>query len=87
MILRFLAAAEILETDLWVQYYELGGIQDSEVPGRSGSVPYTTALQVLDMDMPQCIHDNTEVQFTHENFINAFLKSKGAWEDEKRWRC
>src|SRR5216683_2193004 len=45
-ILRFLAAAEILETDLWVQYNELGGVQDSEVPGGSGSAPYTTALQV-----------------------------------------
>jgi hypothetical protein len=77
-ILRFLAAAEILETDLWVQYNELGGIQDSEVPGGSGSVPYTNALQVLDLDMPQYIHDNTEDEFTHENFINAFLASKGA---------
>ena len=77
-ILRFLAAAEILETDLWVQYNELGGIQDSEVPGGSGSAPYTTALQVLDTDMPQYIHDNTEDEFTHENFINAFLASKGA---------
>src|SRR5260370_42493667 len=36
-ILRFLAAAEILETDLWQQYNELGGIPDSEVPGGSGS--------------------------------------------------
>ena len=43
-ILRFLAAAEIIETDLWQQYNELGGIQDSEVPGGSGSVPYTEAL-------------------------------------------
>ncbi len=34
-ILRFLAAAEILETDLWQQYNELGGIQDSEVSGGS----------------------------------------------------
>src|SRR5258705_949842 len=32
-ILRFLAAAEILESDLWQQYNELCGIQDSEVPG------------------------------------------------------
>ena len=77
-ILRFLAAAEILETDLWVQYNELGGIQDSEVPGGSGSAPYTAALQVLDADMPQYIHDNTEDEFTHENFINAYLASKGA---------
>src|SRR2546427_12908145 len=35
-ILRFLAAAEILESDLWVQYNELGGVQDSEVPGITG---------------------------------------------------
>ncbi|OLC89598.1 MAG: hypothetical protein AUH86_25215 [Acidobacteria bacterium 13_1_40CM_4_58_4] len=77
-ILRFLAAAEILETDLWQQYNELGGIQDSEVPGGSGSVPYTAALQVLDGDMPQYIHDNTEDELTHEVFINAYLASKGA---------
>src|SRR6266478_6454612 len=77
-ILRFLAAAEILETDLWVQYNELGGVQDSEVPGGSGSAPYTAALQVLDSDMPQYIHDNTEDEFTHEDFINAYLASKGA---------
>ncbi len=77
-ILRFLAAAEILETDLWQQYNELGGIQDSEVPGGSGSAAYTAALQVLDADMPQYIHDNTEDEFTHQNFINAYLVSKGA---------
>src|SRR5258708_9085701 len=77
-ILRFLAAAEILETDLWVQYKELGGIQDSEVPGGSGSPPYVAALKVLDGDMDQYIHDNTEDEFTHENFINAYLASKGA---------
>ncbi len=77
-ILRFLAAAEILETDLWQQYNELGGVQDAEVPGGSGSGPYTTALQVLDGDMPQYIHDNTEDEFTHFTFINAFLESKGA---------
>ncbi|HWN64951.1 MAG TPA: hypothetical protein VNN24_04610, partial [Candidatus Binatus sp.] len=36
-LLRFAAAAEILETDFWVQYNELGGIPDSEVPGGSGN--------------------------------------------------
>jgi Ferritin-like domain len=76
-ILRFLAAAEIIETDLWVQYNELGGIQDSEVPGGSGSPVYTAALQVLDGDMNQYIHDNTDDEFTHEDFINAYLASKG----------
>ena len=77
-ILRFLAAAEIIETDLWQQYNELGGIQDDEVPGGSGSPLYTAALQFLDGDMPQYIHDNTEDEMTHEVFINAYLASKGA---------
>src|SRR5215831_7533460 len=30
-ILRFVAAAEILESDLWLQYNELAGVQDGEV--------------------------------------------------------
>jgi len=77
-ILRFLSALEILETDLWQQYNELGGIQDAEVPGGSGSKPYTRALSELDADMPQYIHDNTEDEFTHFNFINAYLVAKGA---------
>jgi hypothetical protein len=77
-ILRFLAAAEILETDLWQQYNELGGVQDKEVPGGSGNPAYTAALEVLDGDMPQYIHDNTEDEFTHQDFINAYLASKGA---------
>src|SRR5229473_5623195 len=77
-ILRFLAAAEILETDAWQQYNELGGIQDSELPGGRGSAAYTAALGVLDSDMDQYIHDNTEDEFTHFTFINAYLASKGA---------
>src|ERR1700676_1904723 len=78
-ILRFLAAAEIIETDLWQQYAELGGTQDSELPGLSGGSPlYTAALSVLDGDMAQYIHDNTEDELTHEVFINAYLASKGA---------
>src|ERR1700752_1945234 len=70
-ILRFLAAAEILETDAWQQYNELGGVQDSEVPGGTGSADYTAALANLDSDMAQYIHDNTEDEFTHFSFINA----------------
>src|SRR6266851_2883703 len=77
-ILRFLAAVEIIETDLWQQYNELGGIQDSEVPGGSGSAAYTAALQVLDGDMSQYIHDNTEDEISHFTFLNAYLVSKGA---------
>src|SRR6202022_4600381 len=77
-ILRWLAAAEIIETDLWEQYNELGRIQNSEVPGGSGSALYTTALKNLDSDMDQYIHDNTEDELTHEQFINSYLASKGA---------
>jgi hypothetical protein len=77
-LLRFAAAAEILETDLWVQYNELAGIQDSEVPGGSGNPAYTAALAVLDADMAQYVHDNTDDEFTHQNFLNAYLASKGA---------
>jgi hypothetical protein len=77
-LLRFAAAAEILETDFWVQYNELGGIPDKEVPGGSGNPAYTKALKVLDGDMDQYIHDNTEDEFTHFRFLNAYLISKGA---------
>jgi hypothetical protein len=77
-LLRFAAAAEILETDFWVQYNELGGIQDSEVPGGSGSPIYAAKLQNLDSDFSQYIHDNTDDEFTHQNFLNAYLVSKHA---------
>src|SRR5450631_2677633 len=76
-ILRFVAAAETLETDFWQQYNELGGVQDSEVPGGSGNSAYTAALAVLDSDMAQYIHDNTEDEFTHFTFINAYLEARG----------
>jgi hypothetical protein len=77
-LLRFAAAAEILETDFWVQYNELCGIPDSEVPGGTGNPAFTTALSVLDSDMAQYVHDNTDDEFTHQNFLNAYLASKGA---------
>src|SRR5260370_24079630 len=83
-MLRFLAADEIIETDLWQQYNELGGIQDHEVvdgevvSGGSGSDVYTDALENLDMDMPQYIHDNTEDEISHFTFLNEFLESRGA---------
>lgn len=76
-MLRFAAAAEILESDFWQQYNELGGIQDSEVPGGTGSPTYTAALQVLDSDFPQYVHDNTDDEITHFTFLNAYLESKG----------
>lgn len=77
-ILHFLAAAEIIETDIWQQYNELAGIQDDQVPGGSGNELYTLAVAQLDEDMDQYIHDNTQDELTHELFINAYLRSKGA---------
>src|SRR5216683_6500965 len=90
-ILQFLAAAEIIESDLWLQYQELGGVQDDEVsqlasrlipgyPARAtGGNPLDMQdLVPLDGDMSQYIHDNTEDELTHEVFINKYLASKGA---------
>jgi hypothetical protein len=87
-ILRLLAAAEILESDLWEQYWELGGVPFGEhvdIPrGESppafsgGNAPYIAALEILDGDMPQYITDNTDDEFSHQAFIRAFLVSRGA---------
>ena len=70
-ILRFLAAAEIIETDLWEQYEELGG-------ANGGNPSYIAALENLDGDMPQYISDNTDDERSHAAFLNAYLESKGA---------
>src|SRR5579859_2519137 len=67
-ILRFLAAAELIETDLWQQYNELA----------LGNASFQAALQVLDGDMPTYVNQNTRDEFTHQNFINTYLMSKGA---------
>jgi hypothetical protein len=78
-ILQFLSAAEIIESDLWLQYTELGGVQDAEESGvNGGSKLYMKALEILDGDMPQYIHDNTDDEISHFEFINAYLISKGA---------
>ncbi len=77
-ILRLLAAAEIIEADLWTQYSELGGTQDTEVSGVNGGNPlYMGALQILDGDMSQYVHDNTDDELSHAAFLNAYLMSKG----------
>jgi hypothetical protein len=78
-ILQFLAAAEIIESDLWEQYTELGGVQDAEEHGVNGGSPlYMAALEILDSDMPQYIHDNTDDEKSHQAFINSYLESIGA---------
>src|SRR5213592_1493521 len=77
-LLRFPAALELLEADFWIQYNELGGVHDAEVPGGSGNPAYTAAIQVMDDEMDQYIHDNTDDEITHHTFLNAYLVSKGA---------
>src|SRR5271170_4732024 len=80
-ILRFLAAAEILETDLWVQYAELGGIGDNppiEIDPNQAMNNYQAALSNLDPDGPQYIASNTLDEISHATFLNAYLESKGA---------
>ena len=71
-ILRFLAAAELIEADLWTQYAELGG-------NTNGSLnPYQKALQNLDGDGSQYITSNTLDEVSHAAFLNAYLESQGA---------
>jgi len=78
-ILRFLQALEQVEEDLWRQYAELGGSQDNEFTGLTGgNVAYSQALQLLDGDMPQYIHDNTDDEISHARFLENYLESKGA---------
>jgi hypothetical protein len=77
-ILKFLQAFETIEADLWQQYSELGGTQDNEVSGvTGGNVPYTQALQLLDGDMPQYVHDNTDDEISHARFLKNYLESIG----------
>ena len=72
-ILQLLLAAEIIETDLWQQYREVGGVEATNTT----SQPYINALQQLDGDMPQYISDNTDDEISHVAFLTAYLKSKG----------
>src|SRR3989454_10921762 len=69
-LLRFAAAAELIEADLWQQYNELGGVQ-------GGNPAYIAALSNLDGDMAQYIADNTDDELSHAAFLNAYLISKG----------
>src|ERR1700689_2740408 len=80
-ILRFLAAAELIESDLWTQYAELGGIGTNppiEVDPNQTLNNYQIALSNLDGDGPQYITSNTTDEITHATFLNAYLESRGA---------
>src|ERR1700691_5201463 len=80
-ILRFLAAAELIESDLWTQYAELGGLghlPPIEVDPNEHLNPYQIALSNLDSDGPQYIKSNTLDEVSHATFLNAYLESRGA---------
>jgi hypothetical protein len=80
-ILRFLAAAELIESDLWTQYAELGGIGNNppiEVSQNPQLNNYQAALSNLDTDGPQYITSNTLDEVSHATFLNAYLASRGA---------
>jgi hypothetical protein len=82
-ILRLLAAAELIEADLWQQYAELGGITPHQVPVETDPnfTPrnsYQAAFMNLDPDGPQYISSNTSDEESHASFLNAFLTSVGA---------
>ena len=80
-ILRFLAAAELIEADLWTQYAELGGIGKNppiEVDPKQKMNNYQVALSNLDGDGPQYITSNTLDEVSHAAFLNAYLESRGA---------
>ena len=80
-ILQFLAAAELIEADLWTQYAELGGIGNNppiEVDPNQTLNNYQIALSNLDGDGPQYITSNTLDEVSHANFLNAYLQSRGA---------
>jgi hypothetical protein len=77
-ILQFLAAGEALEADFYTQYDELGGLRDDEVPRGSGNRVYTDTLRRIDPNFSQYIHDIADDEMSHQNFLNAYLVSKGA---------
>src|SRR3954462_9277043 len=77
-VLQFLAAAELLEADLWEQFNELAGVQDSQRPGGTGNMAYTRALQVLDKDIPQYIHNSSSAEQRHAVVTNSCRGSQGA---------
>jgi Ferritin-like domain len=76
-ILQLLAAAELIEADLWQQYKELGGVDSPESGYRAG-------LEILDEDQPQYISDNTDDELSHAAFLNAYLRSKGEQQVDLR---
>jgi hypothetical protein len=71
-ILRFFSVIELIESDLWQQYDELGGVTEGS------QNPYQLALQFLDGDGSQYITSNTLDEISHSTYLNAYLETEGA---------
>lgn len=66
-VLQFLAAAELVEADLWQQYSELA----------TGNLAFREALQRIDPSLPDYIDGDFYDELSHAEFINAYLESIG----------
>jgi hypothetical protein len=66
-VLQFLAAAELVEGDLWGQYCELA----------TNNPRYRNALQKIDESLPDYTCGVLEDECSHATFINAFLVAAG----------
>jgi hypothetical protein len=82
-ILTLLAAAELIEADLWQQYAELGGLTPGQEPVETVTSftpmnSYQAAFMNLDSDGPQYISSNNLDEQSHAAFLNAYLESIGA---------
>src|ERR1700735_4052865 len=81
-LLRFVAAAELIEADMWQQYAELGGLTPGQLPVETAPFTpmnsYQASMMNLDQDGPQYISSNNTDEQSHAAFLDAYLKSIGA---------
>ena len=82
-ILRLLAAAELIEADLWQPYVELGGLTPGQQPVETNTnfhvdEQLSGAFMNLDSDGPQYISSNNSDEQSHAAFLNAYLQFIGA---------
>ena len=66
-ILKFLAAAELLECDLWQQYCELA----------TDNKRFRKSLERIDDSLPDYVCGDYEDECSHANLINAYLAAIG----------
>jgi hypothetical protein len=88
-ILRFLAALEILEADLWEQYNELGGIRDSELTSGTGakliqmrSTASTTTCRNIFTTTPMT---SSATRLSSTSFCNRKTLPRSAWKNSGTW--